>query len=299
MLQLYPSWYTDTENPYPSCGHLCPTPPRHHAFLSLGYTYQHPYGFFVGANAYGIIRFPLDDNVWDYPNEYIYPMGGLTVGYRLPSRQLHMEWKERGFKRRILRVMQPKQKKEKKKKEEDEDWFEDQEGLQVDSIEMAEIEAQLAKLRKRQLRHQLEEKRENGRSHVFAEGFGAAGHWSVNYSYTYPVTKSELVALDFRGGIGTGNWTVQIPIHAGVKVMKNYRGTGVYIGVMPSIDWERNTAGAIYFLEHNVEFHFAYGLTGGVTFYLFYDPARFTYSDQFAPYGGFFLGYRLPKMKKN
>jgi hypothetical protein len=104
MLQLYPSWYTDTENPYPSCGYLCPSPPRQHVFLSLGYTYQHQFGFFIGASAYGIVRFPDPGNSWGHPNEFVFPMGGLIIGYRLPSRQLHLQWKERGFKRRILRL---------------------------------------------------------------------------------------------------------------------------------------------------------------------------------------------------
>lgn len=80
--------------------------------------------------------------------------------------------------------------------------------------------------------------------------------------------------------------------------MKNYRGTGVFVGVEPQYNFRRGTFGAVYFLEHNVEFHFAYGLTGGVAFYLFYDPSRFKYYEQWAPYGGFFLGYRLPQMKK-
>lgn len=299
MLKLYPYWYTDKEQAYPSCGHYCPTPPRHFYFFSLGYTYQHHYGFFFSLNAYGIYRFPRGKTTRKTPlAERLFPMGGLTIGYRLPSRQLHSQWKERGFKRRILRIEEPKQRR-KKKEVEEENLFNETSELEIDSVEMAEIEEQLAKLRRRHLRYQMAEQRLNGRSHVFAEGFGAAGLWSVNYSYTYPLTKSELVALDFRGGVGTDAFHARVPIHLGVKAMKNYRGTGVHVGIQPAIDLESGTAGVVYFLEHNVEFHFAYGLTGGVAFYLFYDPAQYLYNEQFAPYGGFFLGYRLPKMKKD
>ncbi|MCB0753967.1 MAG: hypothetical protein KDB98_00125 [Flavobacteriales bacterium] len=265
-------------------------------FFSIGYTYQNPYGFFLGINANLLL------NIWSpaeqafYPGKIGYqPWPGLVLGYRLPSRQRHREWRERGIKGRVLRM---ETKTEEKYDEVDRVFYND-EPLHVDSIEMAEIEARLAKLRKRHLRYQLQEQRENGRSHVFVEGFGAAGFWSVNYSYTFPFAKTDLVALDFRGGVGADDIHLQIPIHAGVKIMKNYRGTGVYLGVQPTIDWKRGTAGAIYFLEHNVEFHFAYGLTGGVSFYLFYDPSHFKHRSDFSPYGGFFLGYRLPSLKKN
>lgn len=296
---LQPDWF-EGKTDYPSCGFHCPGPVQHVFNVGLGYIYQHPGGVFFGAHAYLLVHLNEEDrrNGPGPPADF-WPHPGVTLGYRVPSRQLRKEWTERNFKKRILRLEEPKEKKEKKKKEQEEDWFDETGELQVDSIEMAEIEARLAKLRKRHLRYQLQEKRQNGRSHVFAEGFGAAGLWSVNYSYTYPLVKSELLALEVRGGVGSDRTHFQIPVHAGVKVMKNYRGTGVYLGVMPSINWEQNSVGAIYFLEHNVEFHFAYGLTGGVAFYLFYDPTGFKYSDQFAPYGGFFLGYRLPKMKKD
>lgn len=296
--KIYPAWFGEDPGPFPNCAGYCPTPPRHSLFLAIGYVFQYEYGFFTGIHAYGLMNFPFKQTNPAYRKPYYYPWAGLTFGYRLPSKQLHREWTERSFKKRILRLKQPKERKPKRKKEEEEDWFDETGELQVDSIEMAEIEARLAKLHKRHLRYQLQEKRENGRSHIFAEGFGAAGFWSVNYSYTFPVTKSELVALDFRGAVGA-DYNIKIPIHAGIKIMKNYRGTGVFAGVMPSIDWERNRVGAIYFLEHNVEFHFAYGLTGGVAFYLFFDPDQFEFNEEIAPYGGFFLGYRLPKMKKD
>lgn len=265
-------------------------------FFSIGYTYQNPYGFFLGVNANLLLE------VWSPAEQEFYPgpvgfqpWPGVVLGYRLPSRQRHREWRERGLKKRVLRI---EDKTEEKYDEVDRVFYND-EPLEVDSIEMAEIEAKLANLKKRHERYLKEEQRLNGRSHVFAEGFGAAGFWSVNYSYTYPLTKSELVALDFRGGIGSDAFQARIPIHVGVKVMKNYRGTGVHVGVQPAFNLERGTAGVVYFLEHNVEFHFAYGLTGGVAFYLFYDPAQYVYYEKFAPYGGFFLGYRLPKMKKD
>ncbi len=268
---------------------------KHTFFFSFGYTYQNPYGFFLGINAY----FNLNLNT---PSEQEYfgrkigyqPWPGLVLGYRLPSKQRHNEWTERSFKKRVLRLEESP----KKRKDTEEDWFNDKGELQVDSIELQEIEARMIKLHKRHLRYQLQEKRENGRSLIFAEGFGASGIWSLNYSYTHPIAKSNIFMMEYRGGIGSDESNLQLPIHLGVKAMKNYRGTGVFLGVEPQYDWERGKVGAVFFLEHNVEFHFSYGLTGGVAFYLFYDPAQYKFYDKVAPYGGVFLGYRLPKMKK-
>ena len=170
--------------------------------------------------------------------------------------------------------------------------------LEIDSTEMREIEEQLAKLKKQYDRHLKEEQRPNGRSLVFAEFFGAAGIASINYSYTHPIARSNTFMMEYRGGLGSEGRNLQMPLHIGVKAMKNYRGTGVFLGVEPQYNLRRGTFGAVYFLEHNVEFHFAYGLTGGVAFYLFYDPNRYKFRQNFAPYGGFFLGYQLPKLKK-
>lgn len=191
----------------------------------------------------------------------------------------------------------PKQKKRKNRDELD-DVFYDDKPLEVDSTEMLEIETELAKLKKRHERYLKQEQRLNGRSLVYAEFFGAARIWSLNYTYTHPIAKSKTWMMEYRSGVGTDESHLQVPVHLGVKAMKNYRGTGVYFGVIPQYNWKNGTFGATYFLEHNVEFHFAYGLTGGVAFYLFFDPVFYKHYWDVSPYGGFFLGYRLPQMKK-
>jgi len=296
--EIYPSWYGDSDSPYPNCAGICPSPAKHSFFLSLGYTYQNQYGFFIGANAYGMMFLPRRADVqrWGYELTFA-PWAGLAIGYRLPSKQLHKEWRERGFKRRVLRLEQPKEKPPKKGDEIDDVFYNDT-PLEVDSLEMLEIEERLAKLKTRHNRFLKEEARLNGRSLVFAEFFGATGIWSVNYAYTHPIARSNTFMMEYRGGFGTDNRNMSMPFHVGVKAMKNYRGTGVFVGVEPSIDWRTGKVGAIYFLEHNVEFHFAYGFSGGVAFYLFFDPAQYKYYEKIAPYAGFFFGYRLPQMKK-
>lgn len=298
MMKIYPYWFSGKEQAYPSCGQYCPTPPQHFYFFSLGYTYQNPYGFFFSLNAYGLYRFPLEKANRKIPlAERLFPMAGLSVGYRLPSKQLHREWRERGFKKRVLRLEEPKEKR--KTDDEIDDIFYNDQPLEVDSTEMLEIEAQLAKLKKRHDRYLKEEARLNGRSLVFAEFFGASGISSLNYSYTHPIARSNIFMMEYRGGLGTDQQHLQLPVHVGIKAMKNYRGTGVFLGIEPQYNWNNGTFGAVYFLEHNVEFHFAYGLTGGVAFYLFYDPMYYKNHWNFSPYGGFFLGYRLPQIKKD
>lgn len=297
MLKFYPYWFSDKEQPYPSCGHHCPTPPQHYYFFSAGYTYQNPYGFFFSLNAYGIYRFPLEKSDNPIPlAERLFPMGGLSVGYRLPSTQQHREWTERSFKRRVLRLEEPVEK-HKKGDDMDEIFYNDT-PLEIDSTEFLEIQEKLAELKKRHERFLKEEQRLNGRSHVFVEGFGAAGFWSVNYSYTHPIGKSKTFAMDYRGGYGTDSEDMALPLAIGVKAMKNYRGTGLFLGAMPRYNWTNGKIGFVYFLQHNVEFHFAYGLTGGVSFYYMYDPTKFLFDREWAAYGGLFLGYRLPQMKK-
>lgn len=295
--RIYPSWYSDKESPYPNCAGVCPTPPQHSLFFSLGYTYQNQYGFFAGINANAIMTFPLKEDAERFGSDpYVIPWPGLVLGYRLPSKQLHREWTERSFKRRVLRLEEPR---EKKKKDDDmDDIFYGDDELEIDSADMMAIEAKLSKLKKRHERYLREEQRLNGRSHVFLEGFGAAGFWSVNYSYTHPIGKSKTFAMDYRGGYGTDSEDMALPLAIGVKAMKNYRGTGLFIGAMPRYNWTDGKVGFVYFLQHNVEFHFAYGLTGGVSFYYLFDPTKFLFSREWAAYGGLFLGYRLPQMKK-
>ncbi|MGB1317887.1 MAG: hypothetical protein ACPG5W_06760, partial [Flavobacteriales bacterium] len=177
--------------------------------------------------------------------------------------------------------------------------FYNDEPFEMDTVDMLEIEQKLAKLKKRHERYLKQEQRLNGRSLVYAEFFGATRIWSLNYTYTHPIAKSNTWMMEYRGGFGTDKSNAGMPFHVGVKAMKNYRGTGVYVGVEPSVNWKTGEIGAVYFLEHNVEFHFAYGLTGGVAFYLFYDPLFFKNYWNVSPYGSFFLGYRLPQLKKS
>lgn len=297
-VKVFPAWYSDDRGPYPVCAGYCPTPPEHSMFLALGYVFQHQYGFYTGAHAYGLMTFPLPESARRFGNTpYFYPSVGLTLGYRLPSNQQHREWRERGFKRRVLRMEKPKQKKRKSGDELDHVFY-DTEPLHTDSAELNEIEKELAKLKRRHQRYLKQEQRLNGRSHFFGEFFGAAGVWSLNYSYTHPIAKSKTWMMDYRAGFGTDTEDAAMPFHVGVKAMKNYRGSGIHIGLTPRYNWTNGKVGLVYFVEHNVEFHFAYGLTGGVSFYFFYDPNRFLFERDWAPYGSFFLGYRLPQMKK-
>ncbi len=291
-VRIYPTWYTDERGPYPNCGGVCATPPEHGFFLGLGYVFQHQYGFFTGIHAYGIMTLPFSQSAYD--EVYYMPSAGLTFGYRLPSKQLHRQWCERGFKRRVLRLEQ----KEHYEPLDIDAIFYDDVPLETDSTELDEIQEELVKLKKRHERYLKEEQRLNGRSHAFVEAFGAAGFWSVNYSYTHPIGKSKVFAMDYRGGYGTDSVDMALPLALGVKAMKNYRGTGIFLGAEPRYNWRNGKVGLLYFLKNNVEFHFAYGLTGGVAFYLFFDPSHFLFETQFAPYGGLFLGYRLPRMKK-
>ena len=293
-LKIYPAWYGNDPGPYPQCAGICPTPPEHSMFLGLGYVFQTHFGFFTGIHAYGLmLLLPLKGTNPKYRQPYYAPSAGITVGYRLPSKQLHKEWRERSFKRRVLRLEKPDE-----KNDEIDDVFYDDADLEIDSLEMLEIETKLAKLKKRHERYIREEQRLNGRSHLYAEGFGAGRFWSVNYTYTHPIAKSKIFAMEYRGGIGSDNSIVSMPFHIGVKAMKNYRGTGVFFGALPSFNFNDNSVGILYYLQHNVEFHFAYGLTGGVSFYLFYDPTFYRQRWDFSPFGGVFLGYRLPQLKK-
>lgn len=297
--QIYPSWYTDHDNPYPNCSGICPTPPQHSFYLDLGYVFQHHHGFFVGLHAYGLMTLPLKETARRFGNTpYFLPSGGLTFGYRLPSNQQHREWTERSFKRRVLRLEEPKQKPRKAQDELDSIFY-GVEPLEVDSLDMLEIEKKMAKLKRQHERYLKEEQRLNGRSLVYAEFFGATGIASVNYTYTHPIARSKTFMMEYRGGFGSDRHNLQLPVHVGFKAMKNYRGTGVFLGMVPQYNPRTGSFGAVYFLEHNVEFHFAYGITGGVAFYLFYDPSYYKNYWNFSPYGGFFLGYRLPQMKKD
>ena len=74
--------------------------------------------------------------------------------------------------------------------------------------------------------------------------------------------------MEYRGGIGTDKSNVGMPFHVGVEAMKNYRGTGVYLGIEPSVNWKTGEIGAVYFLEHNVEFHFANGVAVATLYWL-------------------------------
>ena len=276
-----------------------PPPLQNKLFFSIGYTYQNPSGFFLGLNANLLLEVWSQAQQEFYPGKIGYqPWPGLVIGYRLPSKQQHKQWIERGFKRRVLRI-EDQQEKEYERYDHIDKVFYNDESLEVDSTDMLEIEQKLDKLKKRHERYLKQEQRLNGKSHVFGEFFGAGGIWSINYSYTHPIAKSKTWMMEYRGGIGTDTEDAAIPFHIGVKAMKNYRGSGIFIGAEPRYNWENGQVGLVYFIEHNVEFHFAYGLTGGVAFYFFYDPSRFLFERDWVPYGGFFLGYRLPQMKKS
>jgi hypothetical protein len=273
-------------------------------FVSMGYTYQNPYGFFLGVNANLLLHIWSPAQRGFYPGPTgLQPWPGLVLGYRLPSKQRHTEWKERGFKRRVLRI-------EEKYDELDQIFYND-EPLEVDSLDMLEIEAKLAKLKKQHDRHLLEEQRLNGRSMVSFEGFGAGVFWSANYSYSFPIGRSNLLMGEVRGGfsytsradgrefaISAERQMIATPFWAGLKVAHRYRSAGVFLGSTPIFGTNERSVAAIIFAATNVEFHFARGITGGVVFYMMYDPSVYAFSNPWHPWGGVFLGYRLPQLKK-
>ncbi len=82
-------------SPWPNCGGTCPTPPQHLGSFSLGYVYQHHYGFFFRVNAYGLIPFNSKELRASYipRKDDIYPWGGITFGYRIPSTKQLLAWK--------------------------------------------------------------------------------------------------------------------------------------------------------------------------------------------------------------
>ncbi|MBL4585903.1 MAG: hypothetical protein JKX84_02420 [Flavobacteriales bacterium] len=312
-LRLYPSWFTDEDNPYPNCAGICPTPPQHNFFLSLGYTYQHQYGFFWGLNAYGMARLTLPEYRSKYDKAVtFFPSGGLTIGYRLPSRQLHRQWVERRGKGRILRIEDPKTVRARKKRNRT---SADTVELVIDSLELEQLRIEMEATQRRTAQLVKRDLRNNGRSHFYAEGFGAANFWSVNYEYSIPLQKDGLWYAFMRIGAGGyqkdysvraavfpyWDWKsgilITTPIGGGIRLMKNYRGGGFGAGILPTYTTENGMQMAGY-LSFHLQFHVVYGITGGVAYYAIIDPQRIFQPNDLNQWASFSIGYRLRAKKK-
>ena len=87
-----------------------------------------------------------------------------------------------------------------------------------------------------------------------------------------------------------------MPIALGLRAMKNYRGGGLSVGVVPVFGPKGQ--GVYGFIQPEIQFHTVYGLVFGVHYQLIIDPTNtFFRPDRLFNYGGFMLGYRLLKMK--
>lgn len=141
--------------------------------------------------------------------------------------------------------------------------------------------------------------RQNGRSLFYLEGFGATGYISVNYDYSLPLDPKSLFLL--TGRLGAGGPTPRLagaalPFAIGFRVMHNYRGGGIQIGAVPVI----NAKGVVMyaFVQPELQFHLAHGVVFGVQYQVLIDPGKYFFNGSLWPqYGGFLMGYRLPKMK--
>lgn len=290
----------------------------YHYYFSVGYRYEHKHGFIFGIDAYGYV--PLNQHFFApyntlINNEDVYAWGGVTFGYRFPSLQTHLEWRERANKRRVLRPRKVRAIKTK-----------DFDKLIVDSVDIEEQELEeLAEWMEKKAQKKVKVDRtgrhavrENSRSHFYIEGFGVAKHVSANYELSFPLKSSDLISFYSRVAVGGFYGTKAIhlynvgsisavqlepqsgftvPIGVGFHVMKNYRGGGIGGGIQPTIG-NGGRFRLAYFVSHDIQFHIAHGLTAGVTFYWMIDPSTIMFSLEHNFWGGFQLGYRLPKKNK-
>lgn len=256
-------------------------------FFSLGYRYEHKHGFLFGIDAYAIGSFK-DDWVYLPIGETwpVYPWGGLSFGYRFPSAQLHSSWMDQ---RRIRTNKVAKLKKELG------------ENVAVKKLEKREKRSmdEIDRLERESLRYLT-------RSALYVEGLGPGGLWSLNYEYSLPLLKNELLHLYGRTGFGVypsrkrvGNQSVRfnvltLPNLLGLRVMKNHRGGGVGGGIVPIFSQGQVRLG--YVFNADIQIHITHGLIIGGGFNLqidYYDPPN-----AINPWGAFYLGYRIRRMQK-
>jgi hypothetical protein len=288
------------KSPWPECAGTCPTPPQHLGSFSLGYVYQHHHGFFFGVNAYGLIQFNSKELRASYipRKDDIYPWGGITFGYRIPSTKQLQAWKHhRGGK--VLRKMGIVPEKS----------FANQDSLPLEmqeptTFDLVEIALELEQKEKKRLLWQQKELRDNGPSNIYIEALGAGFFWSANYQYTTPIKPNSLVHAFGRIGVGgAGNRAfgsssiLSTPVGGGIQLLKKYRGGGIGAGVSPTLG-RGNEFALVSYISFDLQFHISDGVTFGAGYQIMFDPERVHNGNQVFQWGGFSVGYRLLRKKK-
>ncbi|MCF8257021.1 MAG: hypothetical protein K9J06_05685 [Flavobacteriales bacterium] len=285
------------DSPWPSCGSNCPGPTQHRGFFSLGYVLQHHHGFFFGVNAYGIVQFtPTEQrHMTPFPDSDIYPWGGVTFGYRIPSQLQLLTWKERKA-RKVLRSRDDKVKKAK-----DEGTPIAEEEVALSALELELVAERMKKLEEREVRMALRELRDNGPHQVFVEAFGPAHIWSVNYQFTAQVKPASIVHAYGRvglsglpGGVFESKAVATMPVAGGIMLMKGYRGGGIGAGVAPVITNE-GALELVSFVGIDLQFHVAHGITMGVGYQTMFDPEQVHRYQRVSQWAGCSVGYRFKR----
>ncbi|MDA9121236.1 hypothetical protein N9J52_04305 [Flavobacteriales bacterium] len=258
---------------------------RYQYFLSLGYRYEQKHGFIFGVDAYAIGSFNEDMPILPIGETWqVYPWGGITFGYRFPSKELHSSWRKvRLLKRDKVSLL------------------EQESGASLSSSKLNRIQRKSIREIERLEKESL---RDLTRSAIYIEGFGAGLLWSLNYEYSFPLIKNELLQAFARTGVGvypsrrrTDNQTIgfnvlNLPIIAGLRVMKNYRGGGVGGGIVPIVSEGRVRLG--YVFNADLQIHITSGIIvgGGFNLLIGHFDKKPIY-----PWGGFYIGYRIRRMK--
>ena len=188
----------------------------------------------------------------------VYPWGGITFGYRFPSKELHSSWRKvRLLKRDKVSLL------------------EQESGASLSSSKLNRIQRKSIREIERLEKESL---RDLTRSAIYIEGFGAGLLWSLNYEYSFPLIKNELLQAFARTGVGVypsrrrtdnqkiGFNVLTLPIIAGLRVMKNYRGGGVGGGIVPIVSEGRVRLG--YVFNADLQIHITSGIIVGGGFNL-------------------------------
>jgi len=286
------------QSPWPNCGGLCPEPPQHLAYFSLGYVFQHHHGFFFGVNAYGMVSLNAKTTRVSPFKDIVFPWAGLTLGYRIPSTQQLVTWKDM----RRGRVSRSRDGKADDAGLKNQHWTE--EAQEPTAEELAALAEEMAARNAKQLRMQQRDLRDNGPSNVFIEALGAGFTWSVNYQYTAPVKPKSLVHAYGRAGVGGaanrafGSPAVlTIPIGAGIQLLRQYRGGGIGAGLTPTLHRSKGMV-LVSYLSLEAHFHIAHGVTFGAGYQVMFDPENVHGRNQVFQWGGFSVGYRPQRKKK-
>lgn len=282
------------------CPGYCDPPPQHRLFFSLGYMVQQHRGFFFGVNAYGFIHLiPKGDRYYYVPVDGdVFPWGGLSFGYRVPSRVQSIVWREQRA-GRVLRSLDEKAQKAEVRKEQHIERNERALHRELETLARMNERRKLEEERMERIAHR--DQRDNGPHNVFVEVLGAGHTWSVNYQHSRQLKENSIVHAFGRGGLGgisggalNSNVALAIPLAGGIQLFKNYRGGGIGLGAVPVFRRQGNPT-MLGFVGIDAHFHLAHGLTFGAGYQLMYDPDRAYGRGDLFMFGGFSLGYRFKK----